>query len=440
MRTAVKKYLSLNLGAWCKIAKPRVTIKKTFLLTAALFPASLFASLGPFEHGAGIKAMGAGGVSYVFAQEATALSANPAHAATLGNRYDIGMNVMMLNPDAAVQKNAFEDDSTHESRRFWAAIPQFGYNRDINEKWSFGVTVLQAGVGPKYKKNPYGRFGGGNQASLKLGAASVATVLSYKASNVHSFGAGLVIGYQFLSIRGLKFLTSEEPERRVSVAPDQVTNKGKEDAFNVGFTLGWRGQVSDTLSLGAGYRSKGWAQKLDAYRGLLPEGGRLELPPVYGVGAAFTPVASLSLALEWQRYEYSKVKAFSNPIGKLESGNLLGSGDGPGFGWQDQDNLKFGIKWQTTPETRIRLGYVYSDVLVEPSETFFAALAPGTMREHFTAGFTTRYRDYEVSVAVSFSPENDVNGRESIPSMLGGGEMNVNNDFYSFGLSLGRTF
>jgi long-chain fatty acid transport protein len=426
------------------------TLKKThhhrvfsrYLLLGFLisFCLSAEASLGPFEHGAGIKAMGFGGVSYVGATETTALSANPALALSLGDRYDAGVNLMMLNPEAAIKGNSLGADEKYFSRRSWPVIPQFGVSKSINEQWAWGLTVLQAGLGPKFHRSPYQRFGGTGPSSLKLGSASLATALSWQPVENHQIGAGLILGYQFFSVNGLQFLASNDPATQVSVTPDKVTNQGKDDAFSAGFSLGWTGQLTKTISAGAGYRSNVWTQKLSDYRGLLPNGGELELPPSYGIGIAMTPNNFLTLGIEWQRYEYSAVKAFSNPLSNLEKGKLLGSRNGPGFGWRDQDSYKFGVAWKHRPNLELRLGYVYSDQVIRKSGTLFSILAPTPMEEHYSSGFTYTAGELEFSGVLAYAPENTVKGRNSIPSALGGGNAHVKNDFYSFGFSVGKRF
>ena len=60
-------------------------------LAIALPAANGHASLGPYEHGAGIKSQGAGGISYAFGEESTVISINPAIAAALDTRFDIGV-------------------------------------------------------------------------------------------------------------------------------------------------------------------------------------------------------------------------------------------------------------------------------------------------------------------------------------------------------------
>lgn len=414
-------------------------IKKIFwvLATFVLFSSKAFPSLGPFEHGAGLKSMGMGGVSYVNSDEATNFVANPANLSYLGKRLDVGFNVMMLNPEIKVSTSEIEK---YKSRRVWALLPQFGFSYPISEETTFGITMVQAGLGPKYKKNPYEKFNGGNQSSLKLGSINVASAFSWKPYDNHSFGGGLVLGYKLFSVRGLKFLTSNEEGEKSSKFPDNVSNKGKDYSSSVGVTLGWSGDINDDISVGVGYRKTLKSTKFKKYKGLLPDKGLLELPPSYGAAVSWAASKKLKVCFEWQKYSYKGTKAFSNSISNLSKGNMLGDDNGPGFGWDDQAAVKIGAEYSYSDRLDLRIGYLSSNQAIKDDETLFNILAPTVVTKHVTGGFTYKINNNEFTGMFTFSPKETVSGNNSIPNNLGGGEVNITNDFYSFGLSFGKVF
>lgn len=287
------------------------------------------ATLGIFEHGNGIKSMGMGGLSYAYGEETTTLSVNPAHAAALGSRYDLGIHVFSPRSRAAFEGNAAGPDEHYRNvgRRYFA-IPQGGLSRVLDSRWTAGFTAFAAGLGPDYPDSPYARFGGAQRASLFLNSAGIAAALAYKLDERHAVGASLNLGYQTLAIEGLGFLG------QVSSSPDQVSNQGKDASFSVGFTVGWRGQITPELILAAAYRSKSWTEKHRDYRGLLPDGGRLELPAIYGAGVLYTPHPEWTLGFDFQRYQYESEGGFGNPLSRLAPPDrLLGDADGAGFGF-----------------------------------------------------------------------------------------------------------
>lgn len=97
---------------------PAVSLAAPILgcVSLALLSQPAAATLVIFEHGAGIKSMGAGGTAYAAAEEATAIPGNPAHAAVLGNRYDVGIDVLSPLANARFDGNLFGPDERPAAR------------------------------------------------------------------------------------------------------------------------------------------------------------------------------------------------------------------------------------------------------------------------------------------------------------------------------------
>lgn len=402
-------------------------------LAVLLVPAPAFATLGIFEHGNGLQSMGAGGVGYVSAGETTALAANPAHALALGERWDIGVDVFSPVANARYEGNAAGPDARYrtDAKRWWA-IPQGGYVTRLSEDVAIGATVLSAGLGPDYPDSPYQRFGSAQRTSLKLGNASLVTALAWRPIPGHALGGSLNVGYQTLAIEGLELVLP------LSESPGHVTNQGRDGAFAGGFTLGWRADLASWLSAGAAYRSKNWTQKHREYRGLVAEGGRLELPATYGGGLAVKPATGWTITLEAQRYEYRSSAALRNGIGQIGEGHLFGSDDGPGFGFHDQNAYKLGVEWQVSPALALRAGYIHATQMVDARETLFGFLGCLNVTTHYTAGATWKSGSWEWTGYAFSAPVKDVHGQDSIPAAFGGGEADISNEAFGFGLSIGR--
>ncbi len=411
-------------------------LQATSLLFALMPWSRADASLGMFEHGNGIASMGMGGVSYSYAEETTALGANPAHALALGDRWDLGVDFFSAEAEAIYDGNAAGPDKGYKSDgRAYYSIPQGGYSKRLSDRWALGVTMLNAGLGPDYDGSPYERFGGGHRGTLSLTSSSFVTALAYQVAPKHAVGISLNTGYQVLSVQGLQFLA----DPGTSSAPDHVTNQGRDGAFNVGFSVGWHGQLTPWLGAGLGYRSKNLTQPHDDYRGLIAEHGKLELPAIYGGGFTLTPMSAWTLSVEAQRYAYRKQRAFRNGIGRLASARL-GDDDGPGFGFHDQNAYKLGLRWQATPSLALRAGYIWATQIIDEGETLFGAFGSLAVTDQVTAGATWTRRGWEWSAYGFNAPEQRVRGRDSIPADLGGGEIDNTHWIYGIGFSLGRRF
>lgn len=410
-------------------------------LLLGLWPSSAPAPLGPFEHGNGVKAMGRGGVSYALGGDTTALGGNPAHAAAMEQRFDAGMSFGVPRASGVIRDNEAGDDARFDSRSVVVPIPQGGANFALAEDWALAFNIQSAGIGPEYENNPFGRFGGGPEAELALGQSGVAITLAHRLRPDQHVGAALNLSYQRFEVRGLQGFTAPEGEdNNVSAAPEAVTNQDSDDAFGIGFTLGWKGRLTEDLWAAASYRSPTWTQKHDSYRGLLPEGGRLQLPAIYGFGLAYSAIGELTLAFDFQRYHYSAQKAFGNRLAQLAEGNRLGSTDGPGFGFRNQNAYKFGLEWQAMPQLTLRAGYIHADQLVRRSETLFGFFGAVMATTHYTAGVSYAPGDWELSSFYSYAPKQTVRGNNSIPEGFGGGEADVGLRVQQFGFSVARHF
>jgi long-chain fatty acid transport protein len=416
--------------------------RAAWLWLALLLPFDAGATLGVFEHGSGIKSLGDGGISYVAPEETTAIAANPASAIALGRRFDLGID--MLTPDArsSIVGNSLGPDQTYDSNaHHFYPIPQGGITLPLSGRWSAGLSMYAGGLGPDYSGSPYARFASpanadrSKSASLTLKITGLSLVLANTIRPGQSLGLALNIQHEALNVKGLSTFAT------FSQSPENVSDLGKHGAYGGSITAGWTGNITSWMSAGLSYRSKSWSRRIDAYKGLLPDSGMLELPAIYGAAVALMPIPRLQLALEFQRADYGARNAFGNSVAELAQGKLLGSPDGPGFGWTDQNAYKLGVSWQALPDLRLRAGYVYNTLNFTPSETLFNVMAPATVRSHYTAGATWSFGDrFELSGYAGLAPRHQIGGHGSIPPALGGGEANVSNELYMVGFSLGRCF
>lgn len=396
------------------------------------------ATLGIFEHGNGIVSMGMGGISYSFAAETTALGGNPAHALSLGDRYDVGIDVFHASAGSTIRDNALAPDRREKSDgRALYMIPQGGISKRLSPDWGLGVTVLSAGLGPDYDGSPYARFGGNpNRVSMGLASSSIVTALAYRLTDDVALGASLNTGYQVLEVKGLEFLANDA----TSVSPDHVTNQGKDGVFTFGASVGFIYRITSWLTAGAAYRSKNYNAQHDEYRGLVARGGKLELPAIYGGGFTLRPLPRFTVAIEAQRYNYRDEASFRNGLDKFEQGERLGGSDGPGFGFNDQNAYKLGVAYDVTPKLILRGGFTYGNAIVTKENTLFAALGCLPTKEQYSLGATYVWHDWEIAGFGHFTPRKKVRGENSIPDAFGGGEADIDDVVYAGGFSLGRRF
>jgi long-chain fatty acid transport protein len=177
--------------------------------------------------------------------------------------------------------------------------------------------------------------------------------------------------------------------------------------------------------VGATWASKVSSGKFKKYSGLFAEGGGFDTPANFGAGVAYKASHALTVSADVQQIQYSGVKSVGNPLANLFAGNLLGSANGPGFGWKDATVVKVGGTYDLNPALTLRAGYDHSSQPIPADQTFLNILAPGTVQDHLSIGATWKTKGGELSAAFTKGLKKTVNGANSIPASYGGGNANI---------------
>jgi long-chain fatty acid transport protein len=401
---------------------------------AALAPLAAHATVGYFSHGYGIKAKATGGVGIALPQDSLAAASNPAGMAWIGNRADLGVEWFMPDRSSEIVGNGAGMSGTYDGNGAASfLIPEFGYNRMLSPNMSLGVSVYgNGGMNTTYETNPFGAIGGVGEAGVDLMQLFIAPTVAWKSGN-HSFGISLNLAYQRFEANGL------QPFIAASSSGGNVTNQGYDDSTGWGVRVGWTGQVTPTVMLGATYQSKTSMSKFDKYRGLFANQGEFDIPENYGAGIAWKASPALTVAGDVVRINYGDIPAVGNPADCLFAGACaLGSTNGPGFGWQNTTVYKLGVTYELNPKVTLRGGYVTLKQPIPSSQTFFNILAPGVVEDHLTLGATWKTAgNGELTVMYMHAFEKKVNGAGSIPGAYGSGEANLKMSQDSLGVAYG---
>ena len=419
-------------------------MKKTtqFLPLLALLTATgAYATDGYFAHGYGVKSQGMGGVGIALPQDALAAAANPAGMGLIGSRVDFGVTWFRPSRETEIVGNAAPGvDGTYsanDTRNF--IIPEFGYNRELTPEVTLGVSVYgNGGMNTDYNKAI--PLLGNTAPGVDLAQLIIAPTATWKITPSNTLGVSLNLAYQRFEAKGLQNFTAPiGTPQQSSLSPNNVTNKGHDNAYGAGVHIGWIGQVNDALTLGASYQSKIYMSKFDKYKGLFAEGGDFDIPETYGAGIAIKATPALVFAADVQRINYSDINAVGNlSFNNLFAGNLLGTKNGPGFGWRDVTAVKLGASYAWDDALTLRAGYNHSSQPIRKGETFFNILAPGVVQDHLTLGATYILPNKsELSFAYMHAFEEKVRGSGSIPAAFGGGNANLKLYEDSIGIAYG---
>lgn len=390
-------------------------------------PTVALATNGYMLHGYG-KSKGTGGAGIANPQDALAAATNPAGTVWLEDRFDMygelflpkrGYEINNPNPNDVNAGSAFnalgvQDDVTSRGDQF--LIPAMGFKTQIDDISAFGVSVYGAGLGSEYDREDTTAvpvFGDGTFFNGSTGVDLLLIMSNFnysrKITEKSSWGLGLILAAQSFKAKGLQ---------NFNVASSgNIGDKDRDWAFGYGMNMGFQSEVVDGITVAASYQTS-IRLRHEQYDGLFANDGDLSLPSQWVVGATWKPNKTSALSFDIQRINWSETSAIGNTFsdfvniaaGKI---NLLGGREGAGFGWEDSTVYKLGYQWQMAfmPTWTWRVGYSYQDQIVPTTETLFGTLAPATIQEHYTAGFTKEFEDgNELTMNFLYAPKNVVKG------------------------------
>ena len=452
----------------------RVRLKYlTIVLLAFTFPASVWATNGYFSHGTSLAEKGLAGAGVAYSQDTLAAANNPAGMVWQGARYDIGAAAFAPMRDYSAEGapsapagtpcvpncpfSIGDGDQSIDSENEFFLIPQFGYNWEIDDNRTIGVSVFgNGGLNTEYKDGSAilgpppgpnnvqlpGTFGDGT-AGVDLAQLFISTTYAAKISDTTSWGVSGIIAYQRFEAKGLTNFGG------FSTDPSNLTNNGHDTATGIGIRLGFQTEISPGVRFGAAYQPEIDMSEFDDYSGLFAEEGDFNIPSNFTVGLAIDVRDHGVLVIDVQQINYEDVPAVSNPIAPLTptdtscnagamggtGDGCLGGDDGAGFGWEDITVVKIGYQWQDGDMTW-RVGYSNGDQPIPSSEVVFNILAPGVIEEHITFGLTKQIdAQSSFDFAVMYAPSNSVDGTSTFDPNQ---EIELEMDQYELAFSYNR--
>ena len=383
------------------------------------FSVSGMATNGYWSHGYGPKSKSIAGACVAMSFGAMCAASNPGSLAVVGNRFEIGAALFMPTRGFKADDNAMTPPyasippGKYESDNEYFLIPHFAYNRMLDDVSSVGVAFGgNGGMNTEYDSAIFSNFNNpagsaSSPAGIDMMQAFLGITYSRKLNDQHSIGISPIISVQTFEAKGL------EPFKAFSETPDKLTNKGTDISWGGGLRIGWLWQVTDKLNIGASYQSRLYMTKFDDYKGLFAEGGDFDIPANLDAGLAYRFHPEWTFAFNYQHINYSDIPAIGNDSGMafIPPGPYLGCDDCLGFGWDDVDVYKFGLQWEYSDDLTFRAGYSWASDAFEGDQALFNILAPAVVKEHFTFGLGKKLTGgSEINLAVSYMPENEING------------------------------
>lgn len=427
MNKILKKSLVLAISAGC---------------AAMSFQAQ--ATNGYFAHGYGTKSKGMAGAGVALPQDSIASATNPAGMVLVGNRWDAGAEIFVPDRNANTPwgtNNNFPpttptnyDGNGSGYGESWFLIPEFGYNRMINDNMSVGVSVFgNGGMNTTWNAPIFSAGSNPTQnTGIDLAQLFISPTVSIKLDDKNSLGVSLNVVYQRIRIDGVSDFGG------ISSDPTSLSDKGYDDSWGAGFRVGWIGELTDTVSAGFSYQPRTKMQSFKAYKGLFAESGDFDIPANYTLGLSWKATPKLTLAFDVEQIKYSQIKSIANP-NTFGTTGLLGTSTGPGFGWEDMDIYKLGGSFQVNKNLVVRAGWNHGSQPIPAGETLFNVLAPAVVEDHLTLGFTMNMQGGgELSGYYMHAFDETLNGTGA--AGFGAGNANIGMSQNAFGVTYGKKF
>ncbi|MDR3739703.1 MAG: outer membrane protein transport protein [Terracidiphilus sp.] len=411
------------------------TVLSLALIGILIAPQS-FATDGYFVTGFGTKQQGQGGAGVARPSDSLAGATNPAGLVRVGNRFDAGLTLFRPIRYGTITGNQLppgypDVNGTYDANRVKNfELPELGYAHLLRPNLALGVAIYgNGGLDTSFTKPIL--LLGNTRGGVDVEQLFVSPTLAYKAGAHNTFGVALNVAYQRFAAEGLQNFASSS----YSVDPMHVTNNGHSNSYGAGVRVGWIGDLNRIVSVGATYQSRTYASAFERYKGLFAEGGKFDIPANFAVGAAVKVTPKATVLFDEERILYGQVKAIANSSSNQA---LLGSNNGPGFGWHDINVAKAGVSYEVNPAVTVRAGYNHSGLPFSSNSTFFNLLAPAVTQDHLHLGATFALKEgKEINFAYVHAFDNTVQGVNSIAPANGGGNANLRMYQSSFQVSFG---
>ncbi|WP_338465605.1 outer membrane protein transport protein [Novosphingobium sp. ZN18A2] len=392
-----------------------------------LAPAAAHATDGYFLNGISITDKGQAGAGVANPETPLTLGVNPAGIAEIDSQVEIGASLFMPRRQFTGSGDpGFTPSGTVKSGSKYFILPSAAASWKLDDNSAIGVAVFgNGGLNTNYGETPNpacvspplpastGVFCGGG-TGVNLIQAFVSVGYARKFGDHLTVGVAPVFGMQIFHAAGLAAFSYDMSGNPLTVDPTKLTNNGNSTSSGFGVRVGALVKITPAIKLGASYQTKMNMSRFKKYAGLFENGGDFDIPSNYTVGLSISPTPMVTFMADYRRINYSDVPAVSN---SSLTPAQFGSVGGPGFGWKDTNEYKFGLVVRPSQRLTLRAGMAFNDNPVPSSDATINILAPGVSDQHYTAGlgFATGERS-AINLAFVFSPDSTTNGFEVTPA------------------------
>ena len=334
---------------------------------------------------------------------------------------------------------------SYASGRDIFVIPSLAYSAPLDADRAIGLSLVGNGgmdtsyaaniPGSAYCGGARGVFCGGGRAGVDLNQGLISLGYAQRFGNL-SIGIAPTMAVQVFSAYGLGAFGG------LSSNPAEVSNHSPAYSVGAGVRAGALYRVNDQLNFAVTGSTPIWSTPFHQYSGLFAGGGNFDVPATIGAGLSYKVIPTFAVMLDWRHIFYSSVNSVGDQMTPLGPGSpLLGSTNGPGFGWNDVNVISIGAEWKYSAALILRAGYSYNTQPVTPANVMFNILAPGVVTNHVSGGFTYAInRNSAIDFAVIYAPRTTVSGQEYSPGFGYNPTTNIAIHLSELEVTLGYTY
>jgi len=430
-------------------------MKLATAIATLLLTTPLWATNGYFTHGTGAKNKAMAGSGLAMPEDAISVANNPAAALANADKYDLG--IALFSPSRhyksgdslanghggafTIGPNNIDSEQNYfiiphmagtwkiNDQSAWSAT--FYGKGGMNSRWEGGTASFDPdGPGPAPVLTFDGTFGGGitgnkGTAGVDLSQAFLEVGYARSAGESFTWGASLVGVMQVFAARGLAAFAGFTETFAASGGTEMPTNlsdNGHDQAYGIGGKFGIQWDLNEKVSFAAAYQTTIKMSEFDKYADLYAKQGNFDIPQDLKIGFTYRPTKTLALNFDVENIWYGDTDSIANPVrnvydcptagvGGTDLSSCFGGDNGGGFGWDDMTVYKIGAQWGSGNDWTWRAGYSHADQPIPDNEVMFNILAPATIEDHLTFGFTKALESgNEWSMSFMYAFNNKVSG------------------------------
>lgn len=368
---------------------------------------------------------------------------NPANAVWIPSRIDLGMFLVRQkstfnNLDDNPRFNPGKVDQTYKAQHLITKDAAAHKKGNIqNHEYSLSIaTYVTPGFIKIRTKKPVPLVGT-TPIHLFDKTQAISAIFSLKLNQRHS--VGISFDYFYLSHFRKGFQNADNPLR--SISPGHVTNNGMDHSQGIGFTFGWRWNLSKNLAFGLAYIKKSDVGQYRKYRGYEPHYAKNYIPQSLGGGFTYRITKQLAGRLEVLWTNFGNLPNSNNSIlanGKLNT-NKRGSRQSSGSGLQDATIINLGLGYKVNTHLSLGTGFSHRIKLARKSPYIIShSYLRQTIFDLVTFGVNYNYHHNDFFLTLSHGFKNRQSGE--MPEQLGGGKFISNKKFNSLSLAWGYLY